>query len=319
MLPTLYRTISISFQKSPRYIATILQGAIPSKVQHPAVRRLVLATICWLSLFAAAGFSEDKPMPVTYQGRLLEDGHGANGRFDFVMIQCNGLRPVGAPITLNDLEVVDGFFSTPITLDSSFLEGNMLDLLVRVRPTGSPGDYTELKPPQPISPVPLALRALNSPPGPKGDKGDPGPKGDTGEPGSAGAMGLQGLPGPTGSKGDTGLMGPQGAKGDAGPQGPVGPAGPSGVFGAAFTHRAIKGGNILGYYTIMDQPLINDNPKAVVIVTPNLNPNGAGSPFNPHAVGVLYTGSRWAIFNQDQSEMFDGVSFNVASVLPNQN
>ena len=295
-----------------------LLGSNQPKVPRADFGRHVLATMCLLSLFAAAGFAQDKSMSVTYQGRLLEDGHGANGRYDFVLIQCNGFQPVGTPIVLNNLEVIDGFFSTELTLDPAFLEGNSLDLLVRVRPGGGIGEYTELKPPQRISPVPLALRALNSPPGPKGDKGEPGSKGDRGEPGAPGALGLQGLPGVAGPRGETGLTGAQGAKGDTGPQGPIGSTGASGVFGAAFTHRAIKGGNILGHYTTIDHPLINNNPKAILIVTPNLNPNGAGSPFNPHAAGVFYTGSRWAIYNQDQSEMFDGVAFNVAYVAATQ-
>jgi hypothetical protein len=33
--------------------------------------------------------------------------------------------------------------------------------------------------------------------------------------------------------------------------------------------------------------------------------------FNPHELGVYYTGSRWALFNQDGATLVDDVAMNV--------
>jgi hypothetical protein len=56
--------------------------------------------------------------------------------------------------------------------------------------------------------------------------------------------------------------------------------------------------NTTDYTMIIDNPIANNNPRAVMIVTPfhdSLNyPNR-----NPHNIGVWYNGSRWSIFNQD--------------------
>lgn len=83
------------------------------------------------------------------------------------------------------------------------------------------------------------------------------------------------------------------------------------VAEAVFVHRAASG-NISGNSTFLDNPLLNGNPQAIISVTPNWNPGGSGI-YNNHAVGVWYdyeTG-RWAIFNQDRSDMPGGASFNV--------
>jgi len=77
-----------------------------------------------------------------------------------------------------------------------------------------------------------------------------------------------------------------------------------------FVHTATNA-NISGDSTILDDPLANGNPNAIVQVTANWNPGGVGGAYNNHAIGVWYTGSRWAIFNQDLAAMPAGVHFNV--------
>jgi hypothetical protein len=37
----------------------------------------------------------------------------------------------------------------------------------------------------------------------------------------------------------------------------------------------------------------------MLLITANWNPGGSGGVYNDHPVGVYYTGSQWAIFNQD--------------------
>lgn len=75
-------------------------------------------------------------------------------------------------------------------------------------------------------------------------------------------------------------------------------------------------------FTFLNDPLANNNPNAVIFVTPNWNPNGVYTGIDNHQVGVWYdthllrgNGGAWTIFNEDGSPMPIGVSFNV-EVLP---
>lgn len=83
----------------------------------------------------------------------------------------------------------------------------------------------------------------------------------------------------------------------------------------AFIHTATSV-NVASNYTVINHPLLNDKPNAIFHVTKNLR---AGNVFNPHAVGVFYTGTRWAIFNQDLAAMPVGVAFNIEVLLPAAN
>ena len=60
-----------------------------------------------------------------------------------------------------------------------------------------------------------------------------------------------------------------------------------------------SGQQLLATYTMIDNALTNDNPNAIVVVTPNYNPGGVGGTYDNHPIGVWYDGSKWAIFNQD--------------------
>jgi hypothetical protein len=79
---------------------------------------------------------------------------------------------------------------------------------------------------------------------------------------------------------------------------------------AAFVHTATLA-NILGDSTYINNPLTNNNPNAIVLVTPNWNPGGVGNTYDDHSIGVWYDGSKWAIFNQDIAAMPADASFNV--------
>jgi len=79
---------------------------------------------------------------------------------------------------------------------------------------------------------------------------------------------------------------------------------------AAFVQTATLA-NILGDSTYINNPLTNNNPNAIVLVTPNWNPGGVGNTYDDHSIGVWYDGSKWAIFNQDMADMPVGAAFNV--------
>src|SRR5688572_7285350 len=56
----------------------------------------------------------------------------------------------------------------------------------------------------------------------------------------------------------------------------------------------------------------NNNSGALVHITSNWNPAGATGVYHNKNVGVWYTGTRWAVFNQDLSAMSAGPKFNVS-------
>lgn len=82
-----------------------------------------------------------------------------------------------------------------------------------------------------------------------------------------------------------------------------------------FIHE-VTAGNIkcdFDHCTEIDHPLTNGDPDAILIVTQNWS---VGNTYNPHPVGVYYTGSKWRIFNEDQDLMPSGAGFNVLVVKP---
>jgi hypothetical protein len=84
-----------------------------------------------------------------------------------------------------------------------------------------------------------------------------------------------------------------------------------------FNHKATAG-NTIGNSTYLDQPLLNDEPNAVALLTQNWNPGGGVSGiYNNHPVGVWYDplAGEWAVFNQDGANMPEGAAFNL--LVPN--
>ncbi len=81
---------------------------------------------------------------------------------------------------------------------------------------------------------------------------------------------------------------------------------------SSFVHESTSD-NISGNSTYLDHPSANDNPAAILHVTPNWNPGGEAGVYNNHPIGVWYDPNRrrWAIFNQDRAAMPEGVRFNV--------
>jgi len=80
-----------------------------------------------------------------------------------------------------------------------------------------------------------------------------------------------------------------------------------------FVHKATTS-NLLGHITYLDHPMLNQNPNAILFVTPNWNPGGTASgTYNDHPIGVWYDGLRkqWSIFNQDGVTMTVNTAFNV--------
>ena len=73
----------------------------------------------------------------------------------------------------------------------------------------------------------------------------------------------------------------------------------------AFIHTA-HSGNIKNNWTIIDHPLCNNKPDAVLLVTQNWK-----GTYNAKPIGVWFTQGKWTIYNQDRSPM-PNATFNVA-------
>jgi hypothetical protein len=65
--------------------------------------------------------------------------------------------------------------------------------------------------------------------------------------------------------------------------------------------------NTAGDHTVLDSIVTDYNPNAVVEVTQDYR-----GVYDPHEVGVYYTGSQWAIFNEDQAPMPAGAAFDLS-------
>lgn len=74
---------------------------------------------------------------------------------------------------------------------------------------------------------------------------------------------------------------------------------------SAFLHTT-SASNILSNYTTLDNPLLNGNPNAKILVQSQYV-----SSYNNVNVGLWYNGSKWTIFNEDVSAMAEGKDFNV--------
>lgn len=103
----------------------------------------------------------------TYQGFLRQSGTPANGTLDFqfrLFTALTGGTQVGSTITVNDLNVQNGLFTTALNFGALTLwTGDDRFLEIRVRPGTSTGAYTTLNPRVKISPTPYSFYAFQAP------------------------------------------------------------------------------------------------------------------------------------------------------------
>jgi hypothetical protein len=92
---------------------------------------------------------------------------------------------------------------------------------------------------------------------------------------------------------------------------PVPTVSPASSLGVQFVHVATAANIYASYTTVIDNPLTNGNPNAIIIVTPDDTPGNSGGTNDPHPIGVIYSSGNWAIFNQDSAAIPVGAAFNV--------
>jgi len=104
----------------------------------------------------------------TYQGKLDNNNAPADGPYDIqfrLYDAAAGGFQVGFILTVEDLQVNDGLFTTTLDFGGLAFGGNARWLEISIRPGASVGAYTTLTPRQPLTVAPYALYALNSPGG----------------------------------------------------------------------------------------------------------------------------------------------------------
>jgi len=85
---------------------------------------------------------------------------------------------------------------------------------------------------------------------------------------------------------------------------------PASSLGVQFVHVATAA-NINAHTTLIDHPLTNGNPNAIIIVTENRTPGGVGGATDLGHIGVFYNGGQWGIYHENLAAMPLGTAFNV--------
>ena len=96
---------------------------------------------------------------ITYQGSLSDGNAPANGTYDFRFRLFNAATngdQIGPIVTVNDLSVVNGLFTTNLDFGPNAFNGQARWLEIYVRDGNSSGNYTRLSPRQAIKATPYA-------------------------------------------------------------------------------------------------------------------------------------------------------------------
>jgi hypothetical protein len=102
----------------------------------------------------------------TYQGSLLDGNDVADGLYDLQFKVYDNTDPVfagqqGSTIDVNDLDVIDGYFTVELDFGGGVFDGNARWLETAVRPGDSndANDFVTVSPRQEVTPTPYALYA----------------------------------------------------------------------------------------------------------------------------------------------------------------
>ncbi|MHC4546427.1 MAG: coiled-coil domain-containing protein [Planctomycetota bacterium] len=120
---------------------------------------LILGFVLFLAIVLEA---EPVGTKFTYQGRLIDANNAADGFYDFqfrLYDDPNTGSQQGSTIDLNDLDVIDGYFTVELDFGSDVFDGNSVWLEIGVRPDDSNDVYTILSPRQEVTPMPYAIYA----------------------------------------------------------------------------------------------------------------------------------------------------------------
>lgn len=103
---------------------------------------------------------EDLSATFTYQGSLTDGNGPANGTYDFrfwLHDAASGGNQIGQSVTIQDVAVIDGLFTTSLNFGANAFSGQARWLEIGVRPGESTGGFTQLSPRQALTATPYAL------------------------------------------------------------------------------------------------------------------------------------------------------------------
>jgi hypothetical protein len=135
----------------------------PTAFLVPVRKTLLFFVALWLTGLAAYA---QGPTAFTYQGRLNDAGQPATGSYDlqFTLYDAaaNG-AVIAGPLTIEDLAVTGGVFTTSLDFGSTVFTVNGDRFLeIAVRPGASTGSFTTLAPRQRLTATPYAVRSLTA-------------------------------------------------------------------------------------------------------------------------------------------------------------
>jgi formylglycine-generating enzyme required for sulfatase activity len=117
----------------------------------------------WLMCIALANSASATPF--SYQGRLLQAGIPANGRYDLrfeLFLGDTGGSAIAPTLTNAEVAVADGVFTTILDFGTNAFFGAGCWLEIGVRPAGAPASFVTLSPRQPLTPAPFSIYTLKA-------------------------------------------------------------------------------------------------------------------------------------------------------------
>jgi hypothetical protein len=131
--------------------------------------KVLLILMVLLGAVSRAGVANGAPVgeAFTYQGRLIDSNTPADGLYDlrFRLYDApTGGNQLGAEIDVNDLDLMDGYFTVGLDFGNGLFDGNKRWLEIAVRPGDSndPNDRVIVDPRQEIRPTPYASHAMTA-------------------------------------------------------------------------------------------------------------------------------------------------------------
>src|SRR5213596_1273324 len=156
---------------SPHSQPTELESSVNPQTGKSALRggkrgrALVCSFAALCSLLANGLTAAPLSSAFSYQGRLLENGVPANGRYDLqfsLFTMETGGSPSTAPVTNAEVTVSNGVFTTLLDFGRDVFSGTTCWLEISVRPAGPSGNFVTLSPRQLLSPTPYAIYTLKA-------------------------------------------------------------------------------------------------------------------------------------------------------------
>jgi hypothetical protein len=122
---------------------------------------VIIPVLCFIVFPAGVAVTVPIGTAFTYQGRLIDANETADGLYDFqfrLYDDPNVGGQQGNTIDINDLEVIDGYFTVELDFGSDVFNGDARWLQISVMPGDSMGRMTVLSPRQEVTPTPYALQ-----------------------------------------------------------------------------------------------------------------------------------------------------------------